>query len=155
MPLTADNIGDVEAVSALSSTPYYELPVNALASAKSLQIIDTVRDGGCGDELLAYATESERWLVGGGSYLCILGKLSIGCWVASGFRGQGYGHQIAGTIEDLAIADFPQQGLIEVQIHPDNTGSQKIFTARGYEPTGHRDSEGNDIFQKQLVPVMS
>jgi GNAT superfamily N-acetyltransferase len=155
VPLTVDTIGDIEAESAASSTPYYDLPTNGLASVKRLQVIETVRAGGFGDELAAYTNDDERLLVGGGSYLCLLGKLSIGCWVASGFRGQGFGHQIAGSIEELAIAAFPRQRLIEVQIHPDNTGSQKIFTARGYVPTHRNDKDGNGIYQKRLIPAIA
>ena len=154
-PLTVDNIGDFEAESIASTSPYYDLPVNSLASLKRLQILDVARGNGLGNEFGAYSSDSEHQLVGGGSYLNLLGKLSIGCWVATGFRGRGFGHRIAGSIEEIAIAAFPSQRLIEVQIHPDNVGSQRIFLARGYEPTYRCDNEGNGIYQKRLIPVVA
>lgn len=149
-PLSWGNIGDIMTEGPVSSTPYYELPATYLEALKKMTMLDKIRDLGMGNEFAAYTDTEEYPLVGGGEVMCILGRLTLGYWVATNFRRAGLGTSITGRLEAYAAESFPGKQHIEADIHSENLRSQSFARAIGFEPTGRQTPKGLHIFRKRL-----
>ena len=149
-PISWGNVEDIMAEGPTSGTPYYELPTSYLEVLKKITMLDKIRALGMGNEFAAYTDTEEHSLVGGGEVMCILGRLTLGYWVAADFRRAGVGSRIAGRLEAYAAESFPRKQHIEADIHSDNLSSQSFARSIGFAPTGRRTARGLHVYSKRL-----
>jgi len=148
-PVTRHNVGDILAVSEASRSIFYRLPQNLGEALKLVERAEVYRLGGKGDKYAAYETGAAMQLVGGGEISAHDGTPSIGYWVASGYRRQGFGRAIIHALEVQATTQFPEAEVLHAHIDPRNIGSVALAMHMGYVDTDET-ILGHMVYSKAL-----
>lgn len=154
-PLSEDNLDHLLELEYTSHSPYYWLPKTASEAADELAAIEKFRQQDASNAFVIFDAHQPDKFIGIGEVICVFDRLTMGYFVETGSRNEGYGHAIARAVFAYAVEGFPHRQIIEADIHPDNRASEAIIRSIGFQSLGIQDDSGNDTHWRRLEPLHS